>query len=1437
MANTAKQLDADEAPKTLHEINEAGREDTRLMTIKNNHLFKWAQKNRAVSEGRVGKLVSKVEGGTLRPDAFKSAVELMKEPSNREDTEHKKLIDHLLKGEFSNFGENFRTIADAFESKDNEIKQLAAAFVHQEDIQGERAFLKKLAALKKSRVNPLDLINKTKGALTMAGLSEETGNRPHEEKAVEVVERGDLGFLPPPPERAAAEYPQLTQKVTTYVSESTQKLKSITDLVNQSRDLADTKTALRTRIESDPKYAQEFLQKLVEDYELLKRSATLMSEMEGNPELLEAIKQMDLERKEYFTLNRQSPSSPEDSPHKIFLRATESKGAREALLAAAKKNIDRLLDKSIESDMERTVDDVVFEAEKLNRKPTALEFQKAISQLKAKYNLKTEVTGDIPFLRGLEQRANEYIAHNEEHAEERTEFASTSLEFKKWQNRCIGATETMEAIEGKTGLRLVENRKGLRVYPRKNLVLEYREASTVPNDDPQGGGRFKLERTAEKKPIKLPKEAVLTNIEFVPQYDKEDLAEDSDKTQTGTFQFTLQIEGVERDPMSVKEFLEWADGTGAHEKIAKVEDAKKAIAETTGIEMDIKPGLQLLDELEPENGEPRYRIIGIRDIVGGKVILEQPIIYTSENEKHTSDYFKDNDPRSELTIGELYRLIVKRNLVPLNDTRNPAEMLPKTPKPYAAYGYSGEKEETIELSQGGTLGDVYAKHGPAIFAGAAVAGQLPTKNQLDTFTAARTFKRGGYDGSGRHFTKTNIPGARYMAIQNKHDLEEEETLDSEDDLEELMSTHDKHKAPHKEPHAGEHDDLEEEAPGHEEPGHDAEGHDEHGHGIYEIKPPGKGDPHESNEVIPGTATGSVSETHTPHRGYLGKLWQESRFLAVDDIIGLGKSVYEHYERRWHRRSKEKFSTVGKGLPFSYGTEMSRIKQQAEDEEVHQNQEAMEHWGIDQIVEALKEAQNPDQLKACFEVLMKKGHIRWDDCHMWQALNKWVPDYLAIPIPENHNPYARDKNTNKTGFEYIEKAIDYLWGESTYQEWKEQNDSNFNHKVKENFEHGKQLEGDPKVDPEGKGGVDFELRRLLANHKNGDYVDPHAYEGLLHFIIEYGKGSGPETKLYYIIEGLTAENPKTHETIIPLERLSSINSEYCNAFPMLDYLTKKDVADPNSPNGKRPWTLADFKAWAKYWDEGSEPGKENMPNKRVSDHIWNYALTDRKTILRNNKGIRSAEKMDHDDAHIIIPLTDETTVARACQSTTGAKSYFTQEGYGNAFPGYNQYIKTLGERADKPKLIKAIRSFVIFESIMDSRYKKEDDKTYARLGGEVWKRGSVVDDWPAITHKKQLYGVIEATAQAYGNPKLLDIVAKMQEKTGSMEDKTEKQHQSQVQKALDEFGEEFEKTVRGDRCQKLLSVINNANLRGLEYSSTEEQKARYKEMAKDDELDE
>lgn len=570
--------------------------------------------------------------------------------------------------------------------------------------------------------------------------------------------------------------------------------------------------------------------------------------------------------------------------------------------------------------------------------------------------------------------------------------------------------------------------------------------------------------------------------------------------------------------------------------------------------------------------------------------------------------------------------------------------------------------------------------------------------------------------------------------------------------------------------------------------------------------PAKGDRHIHPEALSIADTHATGHAHMPEVNYFEGLWQRTRILATDDFMGLFKAMYEYYERNWHRRSKEKFSSVGQGLPW-WGTEMGRVKQAAEDEEVHQFMEAMEHWGEWDVYETIRSTHNKDQLKACFEVLSKKGMLRWDDVQMWNTMNRFLPASKKIPIPPHHNAMMKDAKTGKTGLDYLQPAIDYMWGEGTWNEMYAHNNQTYSTHLKEYYEKGKHLEGDPK----GNRSTSGELELLLRRHKQGGYVDSHEYEGLLHFLIDAGKGAA-EDKLYYMIEGVAAVNPVSGESILSMERMGSINGEFLNRFPMMDYITRRDVPRPDGTVSQ--WSLEDYRAWCKKWDEaGAREGKDCRPSSAVKDHMWKYVLTDERTIIRNNKGLRKAQDMDHDDAHIIIPLADEELIEDITLGAGGKMRFFTKEGFANAYPGYNQYWKTLAEKGEVAKMKTAIKSFVRFDAIMENRHKKGNND-YSRLGDSMWNRPSVVDSRETGWHKKQLQNVIKQIANAYGDSTLIDLINTLHMKTGSISDPVQAEEQNKVQRSVDEFNREFDRVVKKDGGAKMIQVVNSAELSGM-----------------------
>lgn len=542
------------------------------------------------------------------------------------------------------------------------------------------------------------------------------------------------------------------------------------------------------------------------------------------------------------------------------------------------------------------------------------------------------------------------------------------------------------------------------------------------------------------------------------------------------------------------------------------------------------------------------------------------------------------------------------------------------------------------------------------------------------------------------------------------------------------------------------------------------------------------------------------------RGYFSKLWHETHFMSVGDFWEMGKTMYEYYIRRFERRQKSNYSAIGKELPF-FSPEMQRINQAAETEEVNGFKETLEQMGIPAIEHLLETTSNPDHLKAILTTLCEKGQMRWDNIKAWENINKFISNNSKkIPIPTNGDPYTKQSKTDgRTGLDFLEGAIDSLWGDSTYSDWYAQNKSQFASNAKGFEEKGKELEN-------SDGGHAKHLAMLLKKHKQGEYVNPHEYEGLIIHAIVNGKSS-LQAKLYYMVEGVAAEN-QYGKTILSYDRIAHMNAETIANFPMMEYLTEYGVTRPGG--GRHTWTKDDFKAWAYDFDGGDTKNPNNCtPNQRVNKFLWEKIIPSDPTQNRINKDLRHGENLDHDDMYAYLPPATSEIITDTCSASTGRKRYLTIEGYANAFPGFSEYMRTLANNNNRQKLVEAVKSYVRFESIMSNRWKKGDD-LFQRLGKSTMNSPPIVCKTPPKAFADQMNKMIFDIADAYKDtyPELPNLVKLMHEKTGRLDVKENKQKQNDVQAALEKFDDIFNEIVKSDNGAQLTAIVAGANLEGM-----------------------
>ncbi|MBI5754101.1 hypothetical protein HZA40_03095 [Candidatus Peregrinibacteria bacterium] len=628
-----------------------------------------------------------------------------------------------------------------------------------------------------------------------------------------------------------------------------------------------------------------------------------------------------------------------------------------------------------------------------------------------------------------------------------------------------------------------------------------------------------------------------------------------------------------------------------------------------------------------------------------------------------------------------------------------------------------------------------------------------------------------------------------MTMANKHATGEGEELQQAHEGEQAHA----HEAEQAHAHEQEH--------GHEE------GHDEHAKKKY------------YEEALPLNQVNKIGGMKYKEKSFLKALWNDTRFFSMNDCWKMGKAMWEYYDRRWERRQKDKFARVGEELPY-FSPEMRRIVESTEHEEVHQYQEAFEHKGIYEVQYRLENTGNRDEFKAAFVTLSDKGQLRWDSIELWRNINKFIIPRLSIPIPSNGDPNTRvSKDDRRTGFDFLKPAIDSLWGEGTYDGFYSKNKSAYASNSKGFYEEGKQLEG---VD----GGHELRLSTLLRQHKEGIYVNPHEYEGLILHSIEAGK-SNMQSKIYFMIEGVAATN---HEgrTIMPFDRIAHINSEMLNAFPILEYICAKV---PRGPDGEKKfrWTLDDYKQWVNWFDDG-HPGDPTKfaPGKAVDEFMWKYVIPSDETQNRINKALRNGEKLDHDDMFAYLPPATFEVVNDACKATTGSKKFLTIEGYANVFPGFSQYMRSVANKGARTKLREAIKSYVRFEGIMTNRYQKTSSSNdpYQRMSDQTLSTGTIVTDTPPQAFINQTNNAIQEIATAYGDKELEKLAAIIYEpEVEDIYSEDGKKEQNIKNLAFEQFNKVFDRVVKSDNGEKMEMIIKKANFEGMPYKSSEEQSKR------------
>jgi len=518
---------------------------------------------------------------------------------------------------------------------------------------------------------------------------------------------------------------------------------------------------------------------------------------------------------------------------------------------------------------------------------------------------------------------------------------------------------------------------------------------------------------------------------------------------------------------------------------------------------------------------------------------------------------------------------------------------------------------------------------------------------------------------------------------------------------------------------------------------------------------------------------SDSHEHAGHSvSYFKKLWSDTHFISLHGLYEMGKTVIELTKRKLKRSEHDRVGTVGSEMfaPIwtELGAEFKSVAQHAENEEVDHHIKHYRTMGIEFLKHELHAAPTKDILKAAVTVLCEKGQMRWDDHAFWDAMNKYAYGKL------------RDENgevmwVNKNNYMYaIEKYMDSWWGNDTFREFRNKQDSSYN-SIKSNFkDHAIRLGNDP----EKNGGLRTALSKLLYQHLHGEYVNAAQYESYIHYAISAGKLSF-EDKLFFIIMGVGSTSGGPHgQTLLHIDRVAALEGELLNNFPILDFLVSPlvpmydDNLEPKLDQDGNPIRgmpdVNTFRRWIKDYlskDFGGDPmsvthPKDLRPGAHTREFVYKVAVWDDWMRTRLHKAASNAGRWDHDDMDVHAAFLTDAMIDQIVTKQGGATQQISTPGLKNSIVGFNNFIKVKLEMLDEHKksgnaqeaqkdmrnLVDLIKSFTKFDAVLDDRFYHGGN--YARLSQSDYYSYALADSSRTVkTHVDETRAYIGNLCQA------------------------------------------------------------------------------------------
>jgi hypothetical protein len=591
-------------------------------------------------------------------------------------------------------------------------------------------------------------------------------------------------------------------------------------------------------------------------------------------------------------------------------------------------------------------------------------------------------------------------------------------------------------------------------------------------------------------------------------------------------------------------------------------------------------------------------------------------------------------------------------------------------------------------------------------------------------------------------------------------------------------------------------------------------------------------------------------------GYLTKLWAQTRLLSPASLYEMGKTFVELIKRKLKRSEQDRMGTVGSRMfgPIwsELGAEFKSKAQAAENEEVEHHLKTYRTMGYENWIHELHEAPTKDILKAAITVLCEKGQMRWDDEGFWKAMNKYTFGELK---DDKGNDLVINSDNYMTA---IEKYLDHWWGQDTFREFRNKQDSAYNSTKSSFSDHAARLEGDP----DKNGGLGGALQKLLFQHLKGEHVNAAQFESYLHYAIEMGK-LGFEDKLFFLMMGAGTSAPGAHGlTLLHIDRVSAMEGKLLNNFPILDYFTSpytpqvdaegNPIMDPATGEQAigRP-DINNYRKWIKDYIEkdlgGSAAAVSNpkalKPGLSLQRFIQREAVWDDWVRTRLHKSAKNTSQWDHDDMDVHAAFMTDELVNQLVLKQGGATQQVSTPGLKNAVVGFSNFMKVKMDMLDEHgndsakaqkdmmEITNLMKSFMKLDAILSKRY-HHGAAPYARFSDEDWNSFSNADTRRRVaTHAEEARTFIQKLcenldARTEGRYSLAaDWKIIMRRNTPNPQEQTAK---------MDGFGEKLSGALaemkKSGADSRSVFLANKGIMKGVGKKSTTKSKEEQKENA-------